>query len=60
MDQFPHGYQEVVHVFYYDYFRKYIEVRMDQKLLAMFSKHVDSKEVRTTITYTKPKRCGYQ
>ena len=53
MDQYPHGFQEVVHVFYYDDFQKYVEVRTDQELLAMFSKHVDNKEVRMTITYTE-------
>ena len=55
VDQFPHGYQEIVHVFYYDDVKKYSEVRTDQELLAMFSKHVDSKKVRMTITYTEPR-----
>jgi len=55
VDQFPHGYQEIVHVFYYDDVQKYSEVRTDQELLAMFSKHVDSKKVRMTITYTEPR-----
>ena len=54
MDQYPHGFQEVVHVFYYDDFQKYVEVRTYQELLAMFSKHVDNKKVRMTITYTEP------
>jgi len=55
VDQFPHGYQEIVHVFYYDDVKKYSEMRTDQELLAMFSKHVDSKKVRMIITYTEPR-----
>src|SRR6185503_14782958 len=55
VDQLPHGYQEIVHVFYYDDVKKYSEVRTDQELLAMFTKHVYSKKVRMTITYTEPR-----
>jgi hypothetical protein len=56
VDQFPHGYQELVHVFYYnDVTKASSQVRTDQELLEMFSKHVDSKVVHMTITYTDPK-----
>ena len=55
VDQYPHGYQEVVHVFYYDGVKKCSpEITTDQELLEMFRKHVDSKVVRMTITYTDP------
>jgi hypothetical protein len=41
--------------FYYDGVKKCsLEVPTDQELLEMFSKHVGSKVVRMTITYTKP------
>jgi hypothetical protein len=53
VDQFPHGYQELVHVFYYsDVTKASSLVTTDQELLEMFSKHVDSKVVHMTITYT--------
>jgi hypothetical protein len=56
VDQFPHGYQELVHVFYYSNVTKgSSQVRTDQELLEMFSNHVDSKVVHMTITYTDPK-----
>jgi len=55
VDQLPHGYREIVDVFYYDDVKKYSEVKTDQELLAMFSKQVDSKKMRMTITYTKPR-----
>jgi hypothetical protein len=48
--QFPYGYQEVVHVFYYDDVKNYSQVRTDQELLEIFNKHVDSKVVHMTIT----------
>ena len=55
VDQYPHGYQEVVHVFYYDAVTKCSpKITTDQELLEMFRKHVDSKVVRMTITYTDP------
>ncbi|XP_039815060.1 uncharacterized protein LOC120677941 [Panicum virgatum] len=55
VDQYPHGYQEVVHVFYYDGVQKCSpEITTDQELLEMFRKHVDSKVVHMTITYTDP------
>ena len=42
VDQYPHGYQEVVHVFYYDGVQKCSpEITTDQELLEMFRKHVD-------------------
>jgi hypothetical protein len=56
VDQFPHGYHELVHVFYYsDVTKASSLVRTDQELLEMFSKHADSKVVHMTITYTDPK-----
>jgi hypothetical protein len=56
VDQFPHGYQEVVHVSYYiDVTKGSSQVRTDQELHEMFSKHADSKVVHMTITYTDPK-----
>jgi hypothetical protein len=56
VDQFPHGYQELVHVFYYSEVTKGCsQVRTDQELLEMFSKHADSKVVHMTVTYTVPK-----
>ncbi|RLN12878.1 hypothetical protein C2845_PM09G23520 [Panicum miliaceum] len=55
VDKYPHGYQEVVHVFYYDGVKKcMLEVTTDQELLEMFSKHIDNKVVRMIITYTDP------
>ncbi|RLN28084.1 uncharacterized protein C2845_PM05G11130 [Panicum miliaceum] len=55
VDQYPHGYQEVVHVFYYDGVKKCSrEVTTDQELLEIFRKYVDSKVVHMTITYTDP------
>jgi hypothetical protein len=55
VDAYPHGYNEVVSVFYYDELQNiFPQVTIDQELLAMFSKHVHSKVVRMTITYTEP------
>ena len=55
VDAYPHGYNEIVSVFYYDEVQKnFPQVTTDQELLAMFNKHVDSKEVRMTITYSEP------
>lgn len=55
VDQYPHGYNETVHVFYYDVAQKtFPQIKTDQELLKMFSKHVDSKIVLMTITYTEP------
>lgn len=55
VDEFPHGYNDIVTVFYYDDANKNIlQVKTDQELLAMFGKHVDSKVLRMTITYTEP------
>ncbi|CAN6198602.1 unnamed protein product [Urochloa humidicola] len=55
VDQCPHGYNELVHIFYYNDVQKcYSPVRTDQELLEMFSKHVDSRKVHMTITYTEP------
>jgi hypothetical protein len=55
VDTYPHGYNELVWVFYYDEVqKKFLQVTTDQELLAMFNKHVHSKEVRMTITYTDP------
>ncbi|KAK3153585.1 hypothetical protein QOZ80_2BG0177830 [Eleusine coracana subsp. coracana] len=54
-DEFPHGYGETVTVFYYDAANKnYPQVKSDQELLAMFTKHIDTMVVRLTITYSKP------
>jgi len=56
VDAYPHGYNEVVSVFYYDELQKiFPQVTTDQELLAMFNKHVHSKVVRMTITYTEPR-----
>jgi hypothetical protein len=55
VDQYPHGYNETVHVFYYDVAQKtFPQIKTDQELLKMFTKHVDSKIVLMTITYTEP------
>lgn len=55
VDQYPHGFNKVVHVFYYDAVQKnFLQVTTDQELLAMFNKHVDSKVVLMTIAYTDP------
>jgi hypothetical protein len=55
VDQYPHGYNETVHGFYYDVAQKtFPQIKTDQELLKMFSKHVDSKIVLMTITYTEP------
>jgi signal peptidase I len=55
VDAYPRGYNEVVSVFYYDELQKILpQVTTDQELLAMFSKHIHSKVVRMTITYTEP------
>jgi hypothetical protein len=55
VDAYPHGYNEVVFVFYYDELQKiFHQVTTDQELLAMFSKYVHSKVVRMTIIYTEP------
>ncbi|CAN6339136.1 unnamed protein product [Urochloa humidicola] len=54
-DQYPHGYLEIVHVFYFDDAQKcFPKVRSDEELVEMFSKHVSSKVVRMTIMYTDP------
>ena len=56
VNAYPHGYNEIVIVFYYDALQKiFPQVTTDQELLAMFSKHVHSKVVRMTITYTEPR-----
>ncbi|CAL4983816.1 unnamed protein product [Urochloa decumbens] len=56
VDKCPHGYQELVHVFYYDDVTKgSSQVTSDQELLEMFSKHADRKVVHITITYTEPR-----
>jgi hypothetical protein len=55
VDKYPHGYNEIVHVFYYDNVEKtFPQITTDQELLKMFSKHADSKVVCMTITYTEP------
>jgi hypothetical protein len=54
VDHFPKGYQELVLVFYI-VTKGSSQARIDQKLLEMFSKHVDKKVVHMTITYTDPK-----
>ncbi|KAF8725663.1 hypothetical protein HU200_020206 [Digitaria exilis] len=54
-DMFPHGYEEAMHVFYYDDVQnKFPLVTTDQQLLEMFAKHVDRKVVRMTVTYSGP------
>ncbi|KAF8776741.1 hypothetical protein HU200_003476 [Digitaria exilis] len=54
-DMFPHGYEEAVHVFYYDDVQnKFPLVTTDQQLLEMFAKHIDRKVVCMTVTYSNP------
>jgi hypothetical protein len=53
--QYPHGYLEVVLIFYYDEIKKsFPQVTTDQELLEMFSKHVEKKVIGMTIAYTDP------
>lgn len=55
VDQYPHGYEENVHVFHYnDVLKTFPQVTTDQELLVMFSKHVDRKVVHLSISYTDP------
>ncbi|XP_025800089.1 uncharacterized protein LOC112879881 [Panicum hallii] len=53
VNQYPPGYLEVVHVFYYDEVKKcFPRVTTDQELLEMFSKYVEKKVIRMAIAYT--------
>ena len=55
VNQYPPGYQEVVHVHYYDsYLAAFPEVKTDQELLSMFQKHTENKVVDMAITYNDP------
>ncbi|CAO2189124.1 unnamed protein product [Urochloa humidicola] len=55
VDKFPHGYQEVVHVHYYDdALKAFPEVKTDEELLSMFHKHTDKKIIDMVIAYTDP------
>lgn len=55
VDQYPPGYQEAVHVHYYDGFlMTFPEVKTDHDLLSMFHKHTENKVVDMAITYTDP------
>jgi hypothetical protein len=55
VDKNPHGYGEIVKVFYFDLDRKVnIEVGTDQDLLALFAKHYVSKCYLMTFAYYRP------
>ncbi|KAJ1253469.1 hypothetical protein BS78_K252300, partial [Paspalum vaginatum] len=55
VDQYPHSYNEIVHVFYHDDVQKTIpQVTTDQELLEMFRKHATSKVIHMTISYSEP------
>lgn len=55
VDQYPPGYQEAVHVHYYDgCLMTFPEVKTDHNLLSMFHKHTENKVVDMAITYTDP------
>jgi hypothetical protein len=53
----PSGYNEVVQVFYYFVPEKqHLEIKIDQDLVAMFNRHVDSKVIHISIAYNSPTR----
>jgi hypothetical protein len=53
--KYPSSHHEHVNLFYYEHASKtYLEVKSDQDLLAMFTKHVDNKTVSMSIAYTLP------
>jgi hypothetical protein len=55
VDKYPHGYNEIVHVFTMIMLKKtFPHITTDQELLKMFSKHAANKVVCMTITYTEP------
>ncbi|KAJ1288448.1 hypothetical protein BS78_02G089700 [Paspalum vaginatum] len=55
VEEFSLGYLEVAHIQYFDEAMKnFLEVKLDQYLMLMFSKHSESKFVRMFIQYCPP------
>jgi hypothetical protein len=55
VEKYPPGYMEVVHVQYYDEAQKaFPEIKSDQDLMCMFSKHCKSKVIIMFILYRGP------
>ncbi|KAJ1279269.1 hypothetical protein BS78_04G142900 [Paspalum vaginatum] len=52
---FPPSYSEVAHIKYFDEgMKNFLEVKLDQELMAMFSKHLKSKVVDMFVQYIDP------
>ena len=55
VEKYPRGYMEVAHVQYYDEALKtFPEIKSDQDLMCMFSKHYKSKVIIMFIVYRGP------